>query len=152
MSYFDQLTGLGNRYALTNCVASIHKSHSVGIVYCDITGLKHVNDTEGHKAGDKLIIRNVMCLQNVFNGYSIFRIGGDEFLVLCDNISEEDLKYRAELLKTEITKHSIKLAVGCAWEREYSEDVNSLIAEAETLMYDDKRQYYAVHDSEKRIN
>jgi diguanylate cyclase (GGDEF)-like protein len=152
MSYLDQLTGLGNRYSLTNCVTSIHKSHSIGIVYCDITGLKLVNDTDGHEAGDKLIIRNVICLQNVFNGYNIFRIGGDEFLVLCDNISEDELKTKIELLKIEINTHSIALAIGYAWEKEYNEDINRLISEAEALMYDDKRRYYAIHDTEQRKN
>jgi hypothetical protein len=72
--------------------------------------------------------------------------------VLCDNISEDELKTKIELLKIEINTHSIALAIGYAWEKEYNEDINRLISEAEALMYDDKRRYYAIHDTEQRKN
>ena len=56
MSYKDALTNIGNRFAMRDCVDSIDKKQSIGVVYCDVTGLKYVNDTMGHEAGDRLIL------------------------------------------------------------------------------------------------
>ena len=47
-------------------VRQIDPEQSVGVVYCDVTGLKGVNDTLGHKAGDDLILRASACLAQVF--------------------------------------------------------------------------------------
>ena len=53
MSYCDQLTGLGNRYAMNEYMERIEEKESIGVVFCDITSLKKVNDEEGHVAGDQ---------------------------------------------------------------------------------------------------
>lgn len=59
LSYKDALTQLGNRFAMEKYVRQIYPEQSVGVVYCDVTGLKGVNDTLGHKAGDDLILEPV---------------------------------------------------------------------------------------------
>lgn len=99
MSYLDQLTRFGNRHAMDERIADIRPGESIGAVYCDVTGLKQVNDTEGHKAGDRLILRACDCLREVFGDQSLFRIGGDEFLVLCARMGEKELAERVESLK-----------------------------------------------------
>ena len=76
MSYKDALTGFGNRFAMNRYILQIDNKKSMGVVYCDITGLKHVNDTMGHKAGDQLILRACDCLSKAFGDYCVFRIGG----------------------------------------------------------------------------
>lgn len=55
MSLSDPLTLFGNRFALNEFVGQMSQTDSIGVVYCDITGLKRVNDTKGHDAGDRLI-------------------------------------------------------------------------------------------------
>lgn len=75
LSYKDALTQLGNRFAMEKYVRQIDPEQSVGVVYCDVTGLKGVNDTLGHKAGDDLILRAGACLEQVFGDYGVFRIG-----------------------------------------------------------------------------
>lgn len=69
MSYKDALTGFGNRFAINRYISQIDHKKSMGVVYCDITGLKHVNDTMGHKAGDQLILRARDCLSKAFGDY-----------------------------------------------------------------------------------
>ena len=49
MSYRDPLTGLGNRFAMDRYIAHMDRKESIGVIYCDITGLKQVNDTLGHQ-------------------------------------------------------------------------------------------------------
>lgn len=63
MSYKDALTKLGNRFLVEKFVKRLDKNKCIGAVYCDITGLKNVNDTQGHEAGDKLILRASDCLK-----------------------------------------------------------------------------------------
>lgn len=71
MSYKDALTGFGNRFAMNRYISQIDHKKSMGVVYCDITGLKHVNDTMGHKAGDQLILRARDCLSKAFGHLAI---------------------------------------------------------------------------------
>lgn len=142
MSYCDQLTGIGNRHALYEYIANIKQGEHIGVVYCDITGLKRVNDTQGHEAGDNLILQACQCLKNVFGLYGLFRIGGDELLVLCPKIGEDELKEKVQAVKKEIEEHAVAMAIGSVWKKDGSENVERLITESEKLMYQDKAAYY----------
>ena len=83
LSFTDSLTRLGNRYAMNTYIVNNNGNKSIGVVYCDITGLKRVNDNYGHSQGDALIIRAADAIRSVFEGYGMFRIGGDEMLAIC---------------------------------------------------------------------
>lgn len=150
MSYSDQLTGFGNRYAMNEHIDSIPDGESVGVVFCDVTGLKRVNDTQGHEAGDRLILRGCESLRRVFAGYELFRIGGDEFLTLCPGIEEEELKEKVEALKKDIQENSITMAVGAVWQKEGKKNIDRLLSESEKLMYEDKSAYYKAAGIDRR--
>jgi diguanylate cyclase (GGDEF)-like protein len=143
MSFVDQLTGLGNRYSMEKVISELDNSKSMGIVFCDVTGLKKINDTEGHSAGDKLIIRSAECIEKVFDDYYQFRIGGDEFVVLCPLISEDDFNGLVDMLKKEVKECSIVLAIGQVWHSSVdNSNINELLVDADALMYENKRKYY----------
>lgn len=142
MSYSDQLTGFGNRYAMNDHIENMSDGESLGVVFCDVTGLKRVNDTKGHVAGDRFILGACECLRRVFVGYELFRIGGDEFLVLCPEIEEEELHERIEALKRDIQENSITMAFGAVWQKEGKKNIDKLLFESEKLMYEDKSAYY----------
>ena len=142
MSLSDQLTLLGNRYAMNEYIAGIKNAKSLGVVFCDITGLKIINDTMGHKAGDELICRTVECLKYALGDYGLFRIGGDELLALCVNIEENILQERITLLREKAAQNSVNLAVGAVWEAQCRDNLQGLIDKAEKLMYKEKREYY----------
>jgi len=142
MSYFDQLTQFGNRYAMNKHIENTPDGESVGVIFCDVTGLKQVNDTEGHKAGDRLILRACESLRRVFAGYELFRIGGDEFLALCPGIEEDELKEKVEALKKDMQENCVIMAVGAVWQKEGKKDFDRLLAESEKRMYKDKSAYY----------
>ncbi len=150
MSYSDQLTKFGNRYAMNEHINSIPDGESVGVVFCDVTGLKRVNDTKGHKAGDQLIIRACESLRRVFSDYELFRIGGDEFLALCPAISEEALNKKVEALKKDIQENSIIMAIGSVWQKEGKKNIDLLLSESERLMYEDKSAYYKTAGIDRR--
>lgn len=150
MSYSDQLTKFGNRYAMNEHINSISDGESVGVVFCDVTGLKWINDTEGHREGDKLILRACESLRRVFGGYEMFRIGGDEFLTLCPGIGEEELKEKLEALKKDMQENSITMATGAVWQKEGKKNIDRLLSESEKLMYDDKSAYYKTAGIDRR--
>lgn len=107
MSYHDQLTGIGNRYALEEYIGEVHGENGFGVVYCDVTGLKRVNDEQGHAAGDYLILQACASLQRVFGKEGLFRIGGDELLVLCNGIDEKVLEDKVAALRQDAEKHHL---------------------------------------------
>ena len=149
MSFCDQLTGLGNRRAMEEYLEKMSLSGSVGVVYCDITGLKRLNDDEGHSAGDKLIRDCGECLITAFGGYGIFRICGDELLVLCSGISEQAMNEKTALLHRSLSDRGLTMAAGEVWQ-ENAENMNELIKEAERLMYAEKSEYYRIMGLDRR--
>lgn len=98
MAYMDELTGLGNRRMcekkLTELEEKEKSSDSMyAIISLDLNFLKNTNDTYGHKKGDELIKNFSDVLSNVFGLYgTVTRTGGDEFVVILDDITEEKVK------------------------------------------------------------
>ena len=87
MARRDELTHTKNKTAYHEMEKELQKTieeggGSFGIVICDINGLKIVNDTEGHKAGDDYIRASCMLICRIFHHSPVFRIGGDEFVVV----------------------------------------------------------------------
>lgn len=150
MSYRDQLTGIGNRHAMNQYIDNLQRDQSLGVVYCDVTGLKQINDRKGHVWGDKLITDACDCLKESFGTYSLFRIGGDELLALCTAIDESALWQGIEQLRKNLWKKSVHMAVGGLWEKNSYGGVDKLIAEAERRMYQDKAAYYRKHGTDRR--
>jgi diguanylate cyclase (GGDEF)-like protein len=143
LSFYDQLTGCKNRHALDVYGAELCQESSIGVVYCDVIGLKVVNDTQGHHAGDELLIRASKCLNRVFGDYTVFRVGGDEFLILCDGITREELLEKEQKLKNDMKEHTAFMSIGCVWHPDSRDsNMDKLMAEADLLMYEDKRRYY----------
>ena len=150
LSYKDALTQLGNRFAMDKYVRQITPEQSIGVVYCDVTGLKGVNDTIGHKAGDDLILRASACLKQVFGDYGVFRIGGDELLVLCAQIDQDTLAERIRQLECLTAENDVNIAVGVIWQDRADTHLDELLQEAEKRMYEDKAEYYKKTGIERR--
>lgn len=150
MSYHDQLTQIGNRYAMNEYIENMKNEQSLGIVYCDVTGLKQVNDQNGHASGDQLITDACECLKKRFGQYGLFRIGGDELLAICTAIDESALWQGVEQLKKDLRNKSVHMAVGGLWEKDSFRGVNRMIAEAEEKMYRDKAAYYKKYGTDRR--
>lgn len=150
ISFRDYLTQLGNRHAMQEYIQNIKQGENIGSVYCDVTGLKVVNDTKGHQAGDDLLVRASRSLKRFFDSYGLFRIGGDEFLALCIGIDEDTLLEKVELLKKDTLKNSVVMAVGAVWEENSRIDIDWLLVEAEKRMYEDKAMYYRTSGVDRR--
>ncbi len=102
----DGLTGVANRRQVLDRFATMADASevSMGIVFCDVDGLKAINDTYGHAAGDAVLTAVAERLALAIRSYDdVGRIGGDEFVVLLDRItSREDLRAVAEKLRVSV--------------------------------------------------
>ena len=150
MSYCDQLTKIGNRHAMNEFIENRQRHTCLGIVYCDVTGLKRLNDSEGHEAGDRLIINACESLKRAFGGHGLFRIGGDELLAICTGMEEQELWEKTAQLKKELKEKKIHMAVGAVWETDSLAGIDRLISAAERKMYQDKAEYYRSSGIERR--
>jgi diguanylate cyclase (GGDEF)-like protein len=150
MSYRDQLTKIGNRHAMRKYVKDMNKSRSIGVVYCDITGLKRVNDNEGHAAGDILIKKCCDFFSNFYKDYGVFRIGGDELVALCSCIDKNEFEKRKIRFIEAAKEQKIPLAMGFSWHDMSSDDLGEILHEAEIAMYADKAAFYKASGIERR--
>ena len=141
MSTHDVLTDLGNRHSFKATLHMIEGMDlSVGVCFIDINGLKNVNDTLGHEAGDQLIIEVANAVGSVFKRKYCYRIGGDEFVAIVPQIDREHFEELTNKLRKKSKK--IPMAVGAIW-KDKSDDVEELVNAADRLMYGDKAEYYS---------
>lgn len=141
-SYIDPLTELGNRHALERFFRTVDKDQSISYFYCDLNGLKKMNDTQGHSAGDQLLIHASQILIRFFDPSPVFRMGGDEFLALVTGISEEEAKKKEADLKSAFEQEHVSSAVGMVWRPNCEDSVDAALTEADARMYLDKRKHY----------
>ena len=97
LSLTDPLTGIRNRGALWQDYESF-LGHPVTVMMLDLNNFKAINDTRGHEEGDRILIRTARLLADHFGEPHCYRYGGDEFLVIVPDISEEAFQARVEAL------------------------------------------------------
>ncbi len=142
MSYSDSLTGLGNRHALYGIQEHLIGRKNLGVLYCDLNGLKHVNDTEGHLAGDRFILDACNLMKKQFKGDKLYRVGGDEFVIFVSDCSKEILENRVQVFKDNLKQENINMAVGYAWTEELIVSPDLFASSAEKMMYQEKKKWY----------
>jgi diguanylate cyclase (GGDEF)-like protein/PAS domain S-box-containing protein len=156
LAYHDALTQLPNRLAVESRIEesiSRAKRHNakVGLLLIDLDLFKNVNDTYGHPVGDQLLVTIGQLLQNRIRGSDILgRIGGDEFLVVVEDIGDqENLLLIGQDLINSIPKVielgdninvSIGLCIGASLYPEHAEDSVKLFRNADTALYEAKSQ------------
>ena len=153
MTKKDVLTGLLNRQAY---YADINRNPEgiSAIISIDMNGLKAINDARGHKAGDEALSALGACFLRTLNyRYPAYRVGGDEFIVVCRDITREEAEQLVEDLRKNIAETGYACAVGYSVAEEgggWSAD--DLVREADAMMYAKKREYYisSGHDRRRR--
>lgn len=147
LSFHDPLTGAYNRNAMSEHSVRCGEKDSLGVIYCDITGLKQTNDSQGHNAGDQLICHCNELLQQTLETPWIYRSGGDEFVAVFYNTDEETFRQNVHALHDRIWQDECHIAVGYAWSDQKPFSLDMLISQADKVMYQDKREYYAANSS-----
>lgn len=146
LSYHDLLTNALNRNAFMDVLSQFRPGQyaSAGIIYIDINGMKEINDFYGHHQGDKILITTVAKVFNLFKPDELFRIGGDEFVIITYDLTETDFYEKFNLLRNIFCKKTnlpFSIATGSCWVKSPS-DLNSLLQQADSAMYADKKKFY----------
>lgn len=148
----DELTGLYNRYAYENRLKEISEKwddDSLVLIALDINGLKKVNDTLGHAAGDELIIGAASCMKQCFFPYGkIFRTGGDEFFAIINADKNKLASILTDFDNTIMNWHgdkidSLSISYGCVrFEDVEDRNIHTLANLADKRMYENKAAHY----------
>jgi diguanylate cyclase (GGDEF)-like protein len=144
----DPLTGLGNLRNLQSELSHMLEmqkryGHPFGVLLMDIDGLKRVNDSHGHQAGDRLLMQVAMALRRSIRSVDVAaRLGGDEFCVLAPEQEAAAAALLAERLATAVTDElsvpadpPVGLSIGVVSCPEHGEDAEALIDAADRAMY-----------------
>lgn len=165
LAVIDMMTGVGNKTAYLEKKHALDEAISQGkasftVFMFDLNGVKEVNDKFGHEYGDQMIADAAEVLKKVFGKEHLYRIGGDEFVALLDDMQQPDIEKRFRDLDEMIAslnkedrpyKSPLTISKGaavfCAGEdAEYQE----VFRRADQSMYQEKTAYYATHNRRRR--
>ena len=146
LSFHDQLTGLYNRHYFNEEMKRIDtvRQLPIGIIIADLNRLKLINDTYGHTAGDEMLKKAADVLKEACREEDIItRWGGDEFVLLLPQVTEEilfDIGQRIKNLcsETVVRDVPVSLALGMAIKNEPPESLHEVLRKAEDEMYQHK--------------
>ena len=144
----DELTGAYNRYYFDSYISSLERNQKMPVAFisADCDNLKIVNDTYGHLVGDEYLHVSVLLFKTVMpEKCEIFRIGGDEFLIVLPGMTLEEAEEYIDKLEKESQQFSIKdrkvsISCGAACMTEPTQKVRDCINAADKKMYENKRR------------
>ncbi|MFQ3248966.1 MAG: diguanylate cyclase (GGDEF)-like protein [Glaciecola sp.] len=154
-AYHDALTGLPNRILLLDRVEHAvalakREERQIAVVFVDLDNFKRVNDTEGHKAGDELLIMLVKRIQSRLREQdTLARLGGDEFVILLEGITQQgDVTVLCKELLLILNEpfvingrqHFVTLSLGVSLFPEHDANPEQLILKADMAMYKAKEE------------
>ena len=151
VAYRDSLTGVKSKHAYVEEEQAISEQIYSGeagefaVVVCDVNGLKHINDTLGHKAGDAYIRSACEMICEYYKHSPVFRIGGDEFAII---LRGQDYEHRHEILEAinrQIEQHlntgNVVASLGMVdFDPETDNTFHAVFSRADGLMYERKQE------------
>ena len=145
----DTLTRLLNRQSYY-ADADKYFDEISAVITMDMDGLKEINDNEGHIAGDEALKALAECFWNTAHKeHRIYRIGGDEFVIMCLESDESKVRSLVERIRKELEKLPYSCSIGFAMKGEDS-TIDSLYNEADEMLYEEKRKFYILSGKLRR--
>lgn len=143
-SYQDPLTGLNNRLAYDEMLDHLRgKEFPVGVGFLDINGLKWINDTLGHDMGNKVIQKICTILNEHIEQQYIYRISGDEFVMIWPDVDYKVFMSAAKKLEAALFAEKNIASFGFVWGKK--EDTGIAVRKAEKAMQTAKNKFYAAN-------
>ena len=118
-------------------------------MFGDINGLKRVNDTQGHEAGDRLIRSAAQVLDEMKGLGKVFRMGGDEFLLIREIDAPKEAEELIHSLKDRYKARGISVALGAVTCRTPIPDVDQILTQVDRKMYKDKGVMYGRRSTDR---
>ena len=148
LSYHDVLTGVYNRSYFEKLKKELNEENKpVGVIICDLDNLKDINDNLGHEIGDKLLKSVVKLIQETIDENTIVaRIGGDEFIILLENIECKEVSITVKNIKNAIENYNlinsklpIQLSIGSYYSNNSRGYMGEMFRKADRNMYKNKQ-------------
>lgn len=146
----DPLTRLWNRASFyEDCKKRGNTVSAVASI--DMNGLKRTNDELGHDVGDRALRMIGRGMRTIMNKkISAYRVGGDEFMVLFFHCSEEETNAALKTFLDEMWRVGQSVSVGLAVKGDTDDNLDTMIRKSDQRMYEQKREYYLLHDRRQR--
>ena len=144
MANTDYLTNLHNRNAFEIDFENLstHK-HNTGIIITDLNDLKKINDTYGHRTGDEYIKKVAKILEKHVQKNTVYRFGGDEFIILIHHDAKQQIKAVVTAIQTELSKQTdekLSISIGFAvYDPKINHDLKDTFKRADAKMYTNKK-------------
>ncbi|MBP5407542.1 MAG: GGDEF domain-containing protein [Bacilli bacterium] len=146
----DSLTGLLNRQAYYADVDYDHQSINA-IISLDMNGLKVINDNLGHIAGDEALVTLSICFMKALKRrQSGYRIGGDEFIIICRKNTEEEVIQLIDRINKNISETKYTCSIGYSYSSNGEKSIDEMLKESDEMMYAVKEQYYKDSKRDRR--
>ncbi len=145
----DYLTGLFNRRYLNEYIENNRGKHRLTLLFLDVDNFKHVNDTYGHPVGDGVLIDIANQLKKYFREQKIFRLGGDEFLVVLPDLidlksvertGEEVRLLMEKRFREDLNYPMLSVSIGVARDTEESISPDDLLKRGDAALYQAKQK------------
>ena len=148
----DALTGLFNRMKFEKDVSLLNEEHpdTIECVYIDVVGLHEINNHLGHQTGDSMLCMVAGTARSFFPNDRLYRIGGDEFVILCCNRKHDEVLLAVEKLRMTLRGAEYEISVGVQ-QGTGQENVQNIVNRAEDAMRRDKEAYYQQNGQERRM-
>lgn len=156
-AYTDGMTGVGNKTSYLDQVKNLERKIQAGmaafsVIVFDMNGLKSINDRLGHEVGDAYITTAAELIKKSVGAQHVYRIGGDEFIVVMENFTKEKTDALVEELKENIKKLNedekyrkdpLAVSMGAAvYDPETDPAYKDVFKRADEMMYQNKAEYY----------
>ena len=116
-----------------------------------MNGLKDINDTRGHSAGDEALTTIALCLTQAAKAHqSVYRIGGDEFLVICRKNTLDDVLQLIKRIRNYVSETEYSISIGYSCTENSRKSISEMMKEADEMMYVEKASYYKVFGKDRR--
>ncbi len=147
MGAMDYLTNIKNRnsYELELLEYTDMACENLWCVFVDVNGLRELNNTRGHKAGDIMLCAVAAAVKKAYGDKMTYRVGGDEFVAFVPDITRERMINKKEALIAELKAMHYNISVGfeaAVRKEDGTFDIERVIDEAEAMMYSDKREFH----------
>lgn len=142
ISTTDQLTGVGNRRGFAEYRQTLPDGISLAFIFGDLNGLKQINDTQGHEVGDQLIRQAAQIMKNLTGDIAVFRMGGDEFIIVAKDADEAQAQRLVNDLRARYRSSGISMALGYIVCQTPIANIDDVLSQVDKKMYADKERIY----------
>ena len=154
LSETDLLTGTRNRnaYQQERMGLGAQCRENVICVFADANGLHELNNTQGHEAGDRLLIAIANAMTEAFGSAHTYRVGGDEFVAFQLDGTPEAVEASVKRIHEVLAARGYRASIGFAMQTKAQLNMETLVQEAERGMYQEKQSFYSSKDNDRRKN